>query len=377
MPKFTKLPYLTETFIDQSQEDVVENMAGLLPKGDGVEVSDKAFRDGVCAAMSALWIERRNAGNAYWPTLDDKHTIGSLHALQRSSTESRRILAMAFGGMGHAGDIDAMHVSLSSGLAEMAPQMFKPAQMEAVALAKKKRDAALGPHIADKTGLQLTHQPATQAAVQSIGEALTNSPHGFQWIAFQYTGRGGSGGHAVAVHMSPNRVTFMDPNHGEVDFASPAEFSHWLDTNHLNDWYGTITEYQIDHFARSAELDRAKEGAVLSSDPNRNPFGAKGENDTLEARIAQRERLAALPPQPFKPKRPGRNAVKIGREDLAGLAGPPQPTAVNLPVPVVGNPLPVVNKRARRKERIIPGNLDEALRAQQEQEDAGDGPGTT
>lgn len=336
MPRFQLVNGLTaRVFAEKSQDGIIDTMISLIPSLAEAKGNDPSVANGVCAAMSALWIQRRARGSAFWDGLESNESLAEIKQLQHKSTEPNRIIAASYGEINHGGDIGkTLGIQMMMQQTGMIPTT--PLQIEAKMLADKQRDVALGHIIAERTGLALSHTPNTQmggsGSPGSLGEKLIQNGEGFQWIAFNFTDtKGKGGGHAVAVHITTEGVTFMDPNHGEIDFRNAQSFAHWFDKYHLRD-YGAVNDFQIDRFDHSAPLDRFKDGEMPGSTA-RELLAAMEVVPTFNNTTKSRKRAIAVPKA----------------EDIAGMqAQVNQPT-----VGPRGQPLPQGQGPTRVRKRII------------------------
>ncbi len=104
-----------------------------------------------------------------------------------------------------------------------------------VMAAQKVRTSGLhGSNVSDRAAFRLKRFGLTASGVTkaggdasptSLARNIANSPAPFCRIGQSYKS---GGGHAMAAYLNKGGVSFMDPNLGEMFFASPARFAEWF-----------------------------------------------------------------------------------------------------------------------------------------------------
>lgn len=152
---------------------------------------DSASRDGVCAAISAHWIRMHSQGQDFWKWI--KSVKGIATVVNTQATKEQGVFRGSFAFPGAAtkpvtGGPDDWIVDL---LTEVPMSVKTPSRTT-------------------RFGLQLSTW-------------ILNDLGAYKFISLY----GDAGGHAVAAHVG-ERVTFMDPNVGEVSFPARGNFQVWL-----------------------------------------------------------------------------------------------------------------------------------------------------
>ena len=226
-----------EVTVEHSQSSVIQQISAELEQA-GQE--DPSVKHGLCMGYSAVWIAKNAKGQDFW------QYVGS-------ATARADLRQMAHGE--HL--ISRMHKAVS--LEKMTEDQKKIA-LEAQEkwsqkyILKSAEGAVSAPDHYEGKG-----RPDVETL--DLCDRLTQGD-GYKLLCLRGTTKGS---HAVAVSVSGGKVTYMDPNGGEVKFKTADEFNWWFLMKHLPTYkFANFTSFYIDSYSAPINAAEAVKGYTES-----------------------------------------------------------------------------------------------------------------
>ena len=221
----------------------------------------KRLAEGVCAALSTVWVSRRAKGEDFFKYLDSNQARAQVAMLQHReegaseldkalSAESRKIQEKREKLREDENDLRRDLLDQKAGL-------FKSEAF----LRDLKRSQYRVDYIKKQAGLdgKIDRGLETPKAVKNV------SASGEGFVIFGINGK--NSGHAVGLYRNRDGVRFFDPNYGEAFFEDRADFerflSEFVDLCSMDVLGGTMEDITITDFA-SSRMPTSPEDAELA-----------------------------------------------------------------------------------------------------------------
>ena len=208
---------------DYSQRQIVQQLASESANALGTaQPTDASTVNGVCQALSTLWIIRSANEDDFWSILDRPETLAFVKQGQHTEHSAMKVAAAALGMSDKLGNFDQKTVIQGLALGTMFGSLSSE-QKAAVDLATKAKAKWSPNQIMESTGMGQSFTPKVDDKVE-LARALTKQ-EGYSLLSVQFANEG----HAMALYNSPGRgVQFMDSNYGEVMFTDTGKFERWF-----------------------------------------------------------------------------------------------------------------------------------------------------
>lgn len=215
-----------EIVVDKEQSSVIDKINASL------EQADPNVSHGLCMGYSSMWIVKSAKGDDFWEYVDSTDARADLLVMARREGN--------IGTMMQAGMFDKMSEDDKK---KVLGQQGKWAQ-----------DLILRSQTVAKSGDRYERKGFDGDAIYDLCEHLTKGD-GYKLLCMQGMTKGS---HAVAVSVSEGKVTYMDPNAGEVKFETADEFNIWFSMSHLPSYkFAKFTGFYIDSYSAPVNVAQA------------------------------------------------------------------------------------------------------------------------
>jgi hypothetical protein len=285
--EFEALPEGATVVADRDQKTVIDQINSVVGGG-----TDGQIAGGVCVAMCGQWVNAGVTQGNFWSGLDTEEALLEISETQHREMSFQQKQAHVVGAAVRAdGTVDSRENADGYKRVLAGHDQGKKQQLLDVMEEKTTWFAKM---LGEKTGLQRDdsfEQPSTEFA-NLVGYQVAMGKAGYFVLHANFK----AGGHAMAVHVGTDQsVHFLDPNYGEVKFATRGEFGAWFTNKHIDRCqksFGEIVHCNVDAFPAAGSMNRPDESEGerwkhISQTRRLNETAIRAEMDALFADVLE------------------------------------------------------------------------------------------